>query len=190
MIQIVSGTDRPNSRTLAVARLVQNFYQDEGAKAELIDLSTLAAEDYHGGKYMTGPTGSVKTAVDKVTRADGVVLIVPEYNGSFPGILKLFIDYWKYPESFENRAFCFVGLGLRWAGVRPVEHLQQVMGYRNGFVFPKRVFLPNIHTGLKDGALTDASHLKLLREQTQEFIQFVKALKSQGLDANSRLKEP
>jgi chromate reductase len=170
MIQIVSGTDRPNSRTLAVSQLVHNIYQTLGAKTEIIDLAKIEATDFHGGNYISGPTGTLKIAVDKITASEGVVLIVPEYNGSFPGILKLFIDYWKYPESFESRPFCYVGLGIRWGGLRPVEHLQQALGYRNGFNFPTRVFLPNIHTGLKEGALVDAAHLELLKAQAQAFL--------------------
>ena len=187
MIQIVSGTDRPNSRTLAVSQLVHNLYKTNGTNTELIDLAKITAADFHGGNYSSGPTGTLKAAVDKITAAEGVILIVPEYNGSYPGILKLFIDYWKYPESFESRPFAFVGLGIRWGGLRPVEHLQQALGYRNGYLFPNRVFLPNIHTGLKDGALVDPAHLNLLKLQAQEFVQYIKALKSQGLDANTRL---
>lgn len=188
MIQIVAGTDRPKSKTGEVAKLIHQMYQGLNVASELMDLSKFDSRDLMGGEYYEGPKGSLKMAVDKITTADGVVMVVPEYNGSYPGILKLFIDYWKYPDSFEARPMCFVGLGARWGGLRPVEHLQQVFGYRNAYMFPNRVFLTNIHAGLKDGALTDPLHMELLKVQAQDFSKFIAAIQSQGLDANSRLK--
>ena len=45
-----------------------------------------------------------------VLDADGLVIVVPEYNGSYPGALKLFIDMLKFPESFENKPVAFIGI--------------------------------------------------------------------------------
>lgn len=188
MIQIISGTDRPRSRTRVISQIVSQLYQDLKAPCEILDLAELNPEDLLGGHYNEGPRGSVKEAVEKVTKAEGIVLVIPEYNGSYPGILKLFVDYWKYPQSFEARPFCFIGLGTRWGGLRPVEHLQQAFGYRNGYCFPNRVFIQNIYTTLtKEGVLTEPLIRDLLKTQATDFIRFIQALKSQGLDANSRL---
>jgi chromate reductase, NAD(P)H dehydrogenase (quinone) len=186
MIEIISGTDRPYSNTIKVAKYVLELYRATGADVELLDLSALKFEDVAGGDYHKAPAGTFGEAVARVTRADGLVLVVPEYNGSYPGALKLFIDYWKYPLTFESRPMAFIGLGLRWGGLRPVEHLQQVMGYRNAFLFPNRVFLTNIKDAFKDGKIADKMIDDLLKVQSRDFLKFVAALKSQGLDANSR----
>lgn len=185
---IISGTNRRESRTLQVAKLIQSFYQDSGETTELLDLSTLpydqlTGEDYPGpGKT---PPPAWATAVNTVTQSEAIIFVVPEYNGSFPGALKYFLDHWKYPETFEARPVCFVGLGGTFGGLRPVEHLQQVMNYRNAYVFPQRVFLFNIWNVLKDGQLTDANMMTLLKNQVVGFQKFIKALKSQNLDAQS-----
>ena len=86
----------------------------------------------------------MKPLIDRIDRAEGLYLICPEYNGSYPGVIKTFIDYWSYPKSFEKRPVCFTGLGGVFGGLRPVEHLQQIFGYRNAFIFPERVFLQNV----------------------------------------------
>src|SRR5690606_39071904 len=96
MIEIVSGTDRPGSRTLTIAKHVLSVYQGLGANVNLIDLSQLNLSDLASGEYYKGAKGGYHEAVERCTNAQGIVLIVPEYNGSYPGILKLFIDYWKY----------------------------------------------------------------------------------------------
>lgn len=188
MIEIISGTDRPGSNSLKVARFMEQLYREAGLEARLLDLAELDSAEVAGGGYYQGAKGSFKTGVERVTQADGILVIVPEYNGSFPGILKLFIDYWKYPETFEHRPVALIGLGGRWGGLRPVEHLQQVFGYRNGFIFPNRVFISNIKDCFKDGAVTDPVLLELLKVQTRDFGRFIAALKSQKLDANSRLQ--
>lgn len=187
MIEIIVGTNRPNSNSQKVAKCIHELYGGLNAEAQILDLQTLDLTEIASGEYGK-VKGSFATAVDRVTAAEGLVIVVPEYNGSFPGALKLFIDYWKYPQTFENRPIAFVGLGGRWGGLRPVEHLQQVFGYRNAYVFPNRVFISNIKDVLKEGKITDEFLSGLLKVQAQEFVKFVKALKTQGLDANSRLQ--
>ena len=187
MIEIISGTDRPQSRTLQVAHDLREVYAEHGAAADVLDLSELDLADAQGGRYFGGARGTFKRAIERVNRAAGLVMVVPEYNGSFPGVLKLFIDYWSYPASFEHRPVAMVGLGFRWAGLRPVEHLQQVFGYRNAYVFPNRVFISNVKDALTEGKITDPHIAALVKIQTRDFIKFIRALEHQALDANSIL---
>jgi NAD(P)H-dependent FMN reductase len=186
MIEIISGTDRPNSNTAIVARFVESLYKELKVPAQILDLAALNVSDVAGGRYYQGAIGSFKEGVERIERADGVVFIIPEYNGSYPGFLKLFVDYWKYPKTFEHRPFAFIGLGTRWGGLRSVEHMQQVVGYRGGYVFPSRVFLTNIKDVLKEGKVVEPLMLELLKSQARDFDRFIQALKSKALDANSR----
>ena len=188
MIEIISGTDRPNSNSLRVSKFVATLYAEIQVPAQILDIAQLKVADIASGEYYQGAKGTFKEAVDRVTKAEGLVIVVPEYNGSYPGFLKLFIDYWKYPESFEHRPIALIGLGARWGGLRPVEHLQQVFGYRNSYIFPGRVFLSNIKEVFKEGKVVDPLMLDLMKIQTREFARFVQALKSQKLDANSKLQ--
>jgi len=161
-----------------------------GAETEIIDLHTVPLESAVKGAYNDEPLPkSLAEVVEKVNSSDGLVMITPEYNGSMPGVLKYFIDQWSYPKSFEHRPVAFVGLGGRFGGLRPVEHLQGVFGYRNAFCFPTRVFLMNIWNILKDGAITDENSAQLLEQQAHGFVKFIKALKSECLDANSVQKK-
>ena len=57
------------------------------------------------------------------------MFVVPEYNGSLPGVLKHFIDCWKYPESFHHRPVCYVGISSSGSGgLRPGEPQGQGKG--------------------------------------------------------------
>ena len=106
-----------------------------------------------------------------VIGASGLVIVTPEYNGSFPGVLKLFIDHLQFPESLDQKPVCFVGLAAgAWGALRSVEQLQVIATYCNAQVFSKRVFLPGIGQALDAaGQCTNPSLVKRLREQAAGF---------------------
>lgn len=186
MKYIISGTNRPGSRSLEVATLLKAMYESEGERVEVIDLSQIGLQGLSGSEYGSDQLPApLREAIAKVTTADGLIIVCPEYNGSMPGALKYFIDFWKYPDSFEYRPIAFVGLGGRFGGLRPVEHLQGVFGYRNAYCFPVRVFLSDVWNLLKDGKIQDPRIVALLQDQVKGFIGFCRALRAEGLDANS-----
>lgn len=185
MIYIISGTNRKNSKTFEVSKLVQKEFKNAGKETHIIDLCELPFDTLHTADYSKNIPPKIADAVQLLNKAEGIYVVVPEYNGSYPGILKYFIDYFSYPETFEYRPIAFTGLGWRFGGLRPVEHLQQVFNYRNAFVYPERVFITNAPNVVTEGELKDENALRLIQKQTRGFIKFIDALKSQGLDANS-----
>lgn len=104
------------------------------------------------------------------------MLVVAEYNGSFPGVLKHFIDLLRYPGSLEGLPAAFVGLsGGRWGGLRAVEQLQQVFQHGHAHLFPKRVFVSDVYRLLDaDGQLTDPELAGRLRDQARAFVSFAR----------------
>jgi NAD(P)H-dependent FMN reductase len=177
MIEIISGTNRPGSNALRIAKLVQSLYHRHGAQAQILDLQGMPAEAFLPGSYAEKPAAFLAMQ-DRVLRAKGLHVIVPEYNGSFPGVLKYFIDLLKFPESFEHRCVAYVGeaAGI-WGGLRAVEQLQMVFAYRNAYALPERVFIPAVHQALDgDGKLTNELQADLLDRQVQAFIKFTGAL--------------
>lgn len=179
MIVLISGTNRPGSQTRRVVAQLEAIYQELKVETKTLDLADLPQEIFNPSSYEKKP-GSFEPFAKAVLDADGLVVVTPEYNGSAPGILKYFIDMLEFPESFERRPVCFVGLaaGL-WGALRSVEQLQQVFGYRNAHIYPERVFLPKIFELLDDsGQFRDSGFLKRLNAQAAGFIEFVEKLKS------------
>jgi len=144
----------------------------------VLDLAQMPPEIFSPSSYAETPA-SFKPFSDGVLQASGLIIVTPEYNGSVPGVLKYFIDMLEFPESFEHRSVCFIGLAAgMWGALRPVEQLQAIFGYRNAYVFPERVFLPRIKSLLDEsGRLKDPELVERLREQQKGFVEFVKKLK-------------
>ena len=143
-ILVVSGTNRPNSSTLRIARRVEQHYEGAQIRTEMLNLEDLPAEAFSPQAYANKPP-AFQLIQEKVFDSAGMHIVLPEYNGSFPGVLKYFIDLLKFPESFEHKPVAFTGVTAgTWGALRAVEQLQMVFGYRNAHVFPDRVFISGV----------------------------------------------
>jgi chromate reductase, NAD(P)H dehydrogenase (quinone) len=182
MIVIISGTNRPGSNTRKVTAQVEAIYHALGVKTHLLDLAEMPPEIFSSTSYAEKPV-AFKKFTDAILAADGLVVVTPEYNGSVPGILKYFIDMLPFPESFEQRPVCFVGLSAGiWGALRPVEQLQAIFGYRNAYVFPERVFMPGINQLLdKAGRFNSPEIKERLEKQAAGFVGFVENLRGKKL---------
>ncbi len=177
MVSILIGTNRAGSNTRKVALRISECYADLGEKVRVIDLGELPPELFAPSAYAEKPA-AFKPFADAVLHAAGLVVVCPEYNGGFPGVLKYFIDMLPFPESFERRPVAFVGLAAgQFGALRPVEQLQQIFGYRNAHIYPSRVFIPGV-TGVlnDDGSISDEKLVDRLRDQAKGFAGFVRAL--------------
>ena len=175
MIEVIAGTNRPGSATLKVANIIANIYKELGAEARVLDLQELPLSLYAPAAYGEKPAAFAPFQ-ERILAADGMHVVVPEYNGSYPGVLKYFIDMLAFPASFEHRCVAYTGVAAGiWGGFRAVEQLQMVYGYRNAYSLPERVWFTAIHKKLSaDGtAITDEFGAKLQRAQCEQFIDFV-----------------
>ncbi len=182
MITLVAGTNRPGSNTRKIVRHLEEIYAELKVPCRVLDLAEMPAEIFSPTAYAEKPK-SFQPFSDAVLQSSGLHIVSPEYNGSLPGVLKYFIDMLKFPESFERRPVCFTGLAAGiWGALRPVEQLQAIFGYRNAYLFPERVFLPQINNLLDaNGQLKDAELLGRLKKQAEGFVGFVERLQNAKL---------
>jgi len=178
-ITVVSGTNRPGSRTRRVAqRLLERYARVDGVQAEILDLKDLPTSLAAPEAYDEKPP-AFRPFADRVLASDGLHVVSPEYNGGMPGILKLFIDHLPFPESFERRPVAFVGVAAgRFGALRPIEQLQGVFGYRNAHVYPPRVFIAGAARALDDdGEAVEPFVRGLFDDQVTGFVDFVRRLR-------------
>lgn len=187
MITLIIGTNRPGSNSRKVARLLEEIYAELKVPLRVLDLTQLPPEIFAASSYAEKPK-SFQPFADAILQASGVHVISPEYNGGVPGVLKYFIDMLKFPESFEHRPVCFTGVAAGiWGALRPIEQLQAIFGYRNAFIYPDRVFLPQINSLLdENGWLKNPELLERLRKQADGFVGFVEKLKQAKLRETRR----
>jgi len=182
MIVIVSGTNRPGSNTRKLAAQIEGVYQSKGVEVQVLDLARLPLEAFLPASYAVKPS-ALAEFTNPILAADGLVVVTPEYNGGPPGVLKYFIDLLPFPESFERRPVCFVGLAAGvWGALRPVEQLQTIFGYRNAFIYPERIFVPGVYKALDDaGRLINPEIAARVEAQAEGFVSFVEKLRGKTL---------
>lgn len=183
-LQIISGSDRPNANALRVSKYLKRkyeFLEDQQIEVGIINLQEFPTAAVQGGKYGIKTPYEVKKFIQPLLDADGLVVVCPEYNGGYPGILKLFIDYLPFPESLDKKPVAFVGEAKgAFGAMRAVEQMQQVVGYRNAYVFPERVFISRIDQNFDDEkGLRDDFQQQLLESQITNFAGFVEKLSQQ-----------
>lgn len=177
MIVVISGTNRPGARSSVVARLTVSILRAADVEVELIDLRDLPPEVFEPAAYARKPP-TFERFQRAVLEATGILTVVPEYNGSYPGVLKYFIDMLRFPESLYLKPAAFVGVADgRWGGLRAVEQLEMVFQYRNAHLYGRRLFLPAA-SGLldADGELTDNELVERLRVLAIDFADFCRRL--------------
>ena len=129
-ILVVAATNRPGSLTEIVANYYITLLQKEGKKASLLSLSRLASDFTATALYANKGKDPAFNALSKqIEQAKKMVIVVPQYNGSFPGILKTFIDGLKVGamdkgEVFRYKKCALVGVSKGYQGnIMGLSHL-------------------------------------------------------------------
>jgi len=101
-ISIISGTDRADSRTERVALHLQRMLTEQGIPNDLLSLRSLP-RDLDTLSLYGGDAPAVRRIVDRhIKPFDKLLFVIPEYNGSFPGVLKVLIDA-AHPRDFHGK---------------------------------------------------------------------------------------
>lgn len=111
------------------APTVAGWFVGEARKRVDLDIDLIDLADVRLPVGLSGepPLDVAEPMADLTARleaADGFVLVVPEYNHSYPAVLKSAID-WNYTQ-WQAKPVGFVSYGGRAGGIRAVEHLRQV----------------------------------------------------------------
>lgn len=175
-IVVVCGTNREGALSRLLAIEAAETYSQRGHQVDLLDMAELPPEALLPSAYKE-QADNVKSMVDRFLVADGVVFVIPEYNGSYPGVVKLFVDMLPYPAGFDRRPCAFIGLAAgQFKSLRAVEHFQQVAGYRNAYIYPGRIFIGDSFKQFVDGKLSDDELTNRLQGQAEGFLEFIAAV--------------
>ena len=171
MITIISATNRPNSNTAIFAKY---YFQElkKKSKKEVKFLSLTALNE------ITTPTGMYQadTQHDKIRQlqkeyllpAEHLVFVSPEYNGSFPGILKYFIDALSInqcKETFFQKQALLAGIATGRAGnLRGMDHLSHILMHLGMYVHPTQMPYSSVGGLIENGKLRDKDTRKTVRE--------------------------
>ncbi len=174
MISIISGTNRAKSMSLKVAIYYKSLLDKLNIENQIIDLGTLPKDFTFSALYEnSGKNVDFNQIRHLVENSEKFVFIVPEYNGSFPGVLKAFIDGLGFPNSVIHKKAALVGIsdGVQ-GGAIALSHLTDIFHYLGLNVLAQRVKIPSLSKNFIDGEITDPLIKTLIEDQAKLISKF------------------
>ena len=165
MITIISATNRPGSKSLVIANFYADLLKEAGTDYRLLSLVDLPREFVFQDLYGVRTDELNATIETFVTKADKFVFVIPEYNGSFPGILKSFIDG-IHPRNFRDKKAGIIGVSDGHAGnLRGQEHLTGILNYLKVHVHYNKPKISMVDKLVdENNTLTDERAMRILKE--------------------------
>lgn len=180
MISIIAGTNRRNNEALQFARHYKQVIESKTAEpVTLLNLESIPHDWFHPGMY-TAQEQSLSLAQlqdEYILAADSFVFIIPEYNGSFPGVLKLFLDACSIRqnrENFSGKKVILTGIASGRAGnLRGMDHLTGILHHLGAIVLPNKLPISSIEKLMDPtGEIMDLPTLRAIEKQIEEFLHF------------------
>lgn len=165
MITVISGTDRKDSMTLRVAAYYTKALREKTEE----DVHLLSLE----GLNVWEKGGKLKEVQDRLLiPSNKFVFIMPEYNGSFPGILKTMLDNSDIRNCWWYKKAMMTGVADGRAGnLRGMDHMTGVLNYLKVTVLHNKIPLSRINEEIdKEGNLLKEETVKLISNQLDEFL--------------------
>jgi chromate reductase len=172
MITVINATNREGNLSQIFSRHIQlelnrmehisHYYTLEGLPRDF------AFAELYGKR-----SPEFMEIIDKIiVPSEKVVFVVPEYNGSYAGILKMFLEAIS-PKIWNHKKAAVVGIASgRGGNLIGIDQLVTVLNYLQVNVMPQRLPISRIEDLLIDGEIKDETTLKLISQFVDRFVKF------------------
>jgi azobenzene reductase len=149
-IAILLGSVRAGRQTHKIAYYVQQKLEARGMEVAMLDLASqpvpLMDERY---SRTVDPSDEIASLGKNLKEADSILLVSPEYHGSFTGVLKNALDY--YWAEFARKPMGVIATGSgRMGGINASTQLQHVILSLGAYPLPFKLLVPEIQHAFND----------------------------------------
>jgi NAD(P)H-dependent FMN reductase len=177
-IPIIVGSARRDRQTIKIARFVwARLQRRTGVQTELLDLLEydfpIMEERLH---RRDDPPSRLQEFGGKIGRADSIIIVTPEYNNGYPGVLKNALDS-LLPE-YERKPIGIVTVSAGgFGGLNCLALLRLVTLGMGAFPIPASLPISRVRDAFnEDGTPNDAAHEKRAAEFLDEVVWFTEAI--------------
>jgi chromate reductase, NAD(P)H dehydrogenase (quinone) len=173
MITIISCTNRHDSNTLKVAKSYAQLIEKQGVNYKLFSFESLPADLTITEVFHKQSKNFQQLIEEYILPAQKFVFIAPEYNGSFPGLLKMFLDA-VHPDMNRGKRTALIGVSTGRAGnLRGMEHLTGILNYLGMHVHPNKLPISSVLTLFDaEGNIVDEHTLKVLEKHSLDIVNY------------------
>lgn len=175
-----AGSHRKGSWNVRLIHAAAEEARSQGAEVEVIDLGAIPMPIFDEDLEAAGTPENATAFKEKLKAADGFLISSPEYNSSYPALLKNVIDWASRPAPEEAPLAAFSGktCGLLAAspgalgGIRMLPQLRNLLANIGVHVVPTQFGLGKAHEAFDDdGKLTDERAAGMVKKVVQQTIE-------------------
>ncbi len=173
-ITVVSSTNNKNSLSAQLADYYAGVLRKRGCDSQVLKLTSLPPDFTVTALYeQNGKHPEFNHLRKLMETAQKYVFIIPEYNGSFPGVFKAFIDGLQFPDTFKGKKCAMVGVSQGpQGGAFAMSHLTDIFHYLKMHVHPLKPRLSDIRDSQLATILANEKYVQLLEEQADGIINY------------------
>jgi len=110
-----------------------------------------------------------------VGAATGVVLVTPEYHGSFSSVMKLVIENLGFPSVLAGKPVALLGVAAGSIGaIKSLEQLRGVVSHIGAIVLPLPISIANVHRVFdREGRVLEPEVEKLVRQVATNLLGYI-----------------
>ena len=164
--RIIVGTNRVGSNSRKVGSYYRSIFLSKGIDAELVTLENFSLDP-------SSPP-FVSFQEDHLKPVTKFIFILPEYNGSYPGIFKSMIDITDIKRCWPGKKALLVGVATGKGGnIRGLEHVTGVLNYLKVNVLANKLPISTVDKLMDaDGNIIESTTINSIEQQVLEFIYF------------------
>jgi NAD(P)H-dependent FMN reductase len=172
-IPVILGTTRQGRMSEYAAKfVVEEVTKRDGVNTELIDIRKIPMPVTDAGESIKNHEFS-----ETMMRADALIIVVPEYNHGYPGLLKHVLDSCLKEYIHKAVGICGVSAGP-FGGTRVIQNLIPVMRELGLVTIFWDVNFSNVQTIFDEsGKLLDEAYIRRVDKFLKELIWMAKVLK-------------
>lgn len=173
MITLINATNRPENLTGKVVEVYVRILNDLGLENQVFEISELQDDFIYSASFGKESAHMAEIVKQKISAASKFVFIAPEYHGSYPGVLKAFLDAVE-TKHFRGKRAALVGVATGRAGnLRGMDHLTDVLHHMGVEVLSLKVPISKLNALLNaEGQLIDAETIQVLTKQAEKLKAF------------------
>ena len=169
-VPIILGTSRNGRQSEKVAVFLHQEVLKKGIKSEIIDVFDFKPEKTDN----TGESDKAKKLSQKVSRANALIIVTPEYNHGYPGELKMTLDLLYQDYFYKPVGICGVSSG-NLGGSRAVEQLRLVTIELRMIPIREALYFSSIQDLFNDkGEIKDNTYYKRTDNFIKEILKHIK----------------
>lgn len=189
-IPVVLGAVRRNRESIKAARFaLRSLEPFAGVESEMLDLQEMDFPMMEERlRFRDDPPARVADFSAQIDRADAIVIVTPEYNSGYPGVLKNALDYLR--DEYRRKPFGIITVSSAWSGgLLCLAALRQVILHLGGIPIPAALPIAHVQDALDAGGYPRDRKLQH-RAQTffDELLWFTEALARQRRKSSAALR--